>query len=104
MRLAASMRAVIFLLSGVLLIASGPVAIAAEQTVRLEAVGDCPGCDYVMTAILERTEGVSLVELKPISVDETVFEIRVSFDNSVCSPEILVAALESYGFFPKVLR
>ena len=68
-------------------------AVSAEQTVTLSVAMWCPTCPYIVSRVLEATDGVLAVD---VSYDEQVAVVR--FDDEKTDVAALTEATAEVGF------
>lgn len=75
------------------LLGGSPPALSAEQTVTLSVAMWCPTCPYIVSRVLEATDGVLAVD---VSYDEQVAVVR--FDDEKTDVAALTEATADVGF------
>lgn len=84
-------------LSALLSLASASAVMAAEATTRIDVTGlTCPSCSYIVATALKRVDSVEIIEFTEGQSEDGTYLLR--FDDSLTSPEALVAAVTDVGY------
>lgn len=92
------------LAAGLLALASGGMAAAAEVQTKIEVGGlFCPSCGYIAGEAMQSVESVEIVGyIRGQSYDTAIFVVK--YDDTKATPAQITEAVFGYGYEAKVVE